>query len=97
MAAALPMIPPVGAEERLLGILEWQDAALLAWLDQHGEQPWRARQLRQALLVRGATAFDQMTELPRALRAKLAKSFQPLSGRVTRHLRSSDDTHKLLV
>jgi 23S rRNA (adenine2503-C2)-methyltransferase len=43
-------------------------AALVGW----GEKPYRARQIRSWLFERGATSFDAMTDLPAALRARLA-------------------------
>jgi 23S rRNA (adenine2503-C2)-methyltransferase len=97
MAAPLPLVSSAAAEVRLPGILEPGDGALHRWLDEQGEARLRARQLRHAVLVRGADTFDQMTDLPRALRTKLAEHFVPISSRIARHLHSSDDTHKLLV
>jgi 23S rRNA (adenine2503-C2)-methyltransferase len=96
-AATLPLVSATATEDRFPGILELGNDALHAWLDEQGEPRLRARQLRHALLVRGADAFDQMTDLPRSLRTRLAQQFVPLSSRITRHLRSSDNTHKLLV
>ena len=57
----------------------------------------RARQLRRWVLVAGAESFDEMTDLPRALREQLAEAFVPLGTQVVRHLRAGDDTHKLLL
>jgi 23S rRNA (adenine2503-C2)-methyltransferase len=96
-AATLPLVTPDATEPRLPGLLDIDEPALCSWLEAHGERPLRARQLRRALLVRGADSFEQMTDLPRALRVRLAESFVLLSSRVSRHLRSADDTHKLLV
>jgi 23S rRNA (adenine2503-C2)-methyltransferase len=79
------------------GLLDLDEQALRAWLAEQGEKPLRARQLRRWLLTGGATSFEQMTDLPRSLRQRLAEAFVPLSTRVVRHLRSSDGTHKLLV
>jgi 23S rRNA (adenine2503-C2)-methyltransferase len=82
---------------RLPGILELPDDVLLSWLAAHGEKPLRARQLRRGVLVRGAQTLDELSDLPRALRAQLAEAFVPLSSRVVRHLCAADNTHKLLV
>ena len=38
-----------------------------------------------------------MTDLPLKLRQDLATAFVPLATRVVHHLRSADDTHKLLL
>jgi 23S rRNA (adenine2503-C2)-methyltransferase len=97
MAATLPVIPPAATGGRLPGLLEVNDSSLLAWLEARGEKPLRARQLRRWVLAGGAESFEQMTDLPRALRAQLAEAFVPLCSRVVRHLRSADDTHKLLL
>jgi 23S rRNA (adenine2503-C2)-methyltransferase len=70
---------------------------LRAWLQQRGQPPMRARQLRRWLLQGAAESFEQMTDLPRALRQELAAAFVPLGTQVARHLTASDDTHKLLL
>src|SRR5262245_25556221 len=70
---------------------------LRAWLGARGQPAMRARQLRRWVLSGRATSFEQMTDLPRALRADLAAEFLPLGTEVARHLTSSDGTHKLLL
>ena len=40
-----------------------------------GEKPFRAKQLYQWLYVQGAVSFDEMTNLSKDLRAKLADKF----------------------
>jgi 23S rRNA (adenine2503-C2)-methyltransferase len=93
----LPVVQPAGLGNDLPGLLDLSEDALRAWLAERGEKPLRARQLRRWLLVAGAESFDAMTDLPKALRVELAEAFVPLSSRVAKHLRASDDTHKLLV
>ena len=94
----LPVIDmPPCADERARGILELPIAELQTWLQQHGQPPLRARQIRSWLLMRGVESFDQMTDLPKNLRQELLAAFVPLATRVDRHLRSADDTHKLLL
>jgi 23S rRNA (adenine2503-C2)-methyltransferase len=93
----LPIIKPAGATDSLPGLLDLSEDALCAWLAERGEKPLRARQLRRWLLEAGAESFDAMTDLPKALRQHLAEAFVPLSSRIAKHLRASDDTHKLLV
>jgi 23S rRNA (adenine2503-C2)-methyltransferase len=101
LARVDPMLPvidtPAPALERPRGILELSPAELRTWLEQHGQPPLRARQIRRWILLGGAESFEQMTDLPRPLRADLAAAFVPLATRVDRHLRSADDTHKLLL
>jgi 23S rRNA (adenine2503-C2)-methyltransferase len=57
----------------------------------------RARQVRRWVLEGRATNFDEMSDLPKALRADLAAAFDVFGTRVERHLVASDDTHKLLL
>src|SRR5262249_55111867 len=64
---------------------------------ERGQAPWRGDQVRRWILTGRAVAFDQMTDLPRALRAELAAHFRPLVSRTVRHLHASDGTEKLLL
>jgi 23S rRNA (adenine2503-C2)-methyltransferase len=57
----------------------------------------RARQLRRWLVAGRAESFEQMTDLPKALRQALAADFVPLGTQVARHLAARDGTHKLLL
>jgi 23S rRNA (adenine2503-C2)-methyltransferase len=93
----LSTLPPAGTRSTLPGLLDNTEETLRAWLQERGEKPLRAKQLRRWLLVRGAESFDEMTDLPKALRQQLADALVPLSTRIAKHLRASDDTHKLLL
>ena len=62
-----------------------------------GEPPFRARQIRDGVFLRGARSFEEMTDLSRELRASLAKSLRVLSSTVETVQRSRDGTVKLLV
>jgi 23S rRNA (adenine2503-C2)-methyltransferase len=70
---------------------------LLAWLAAHGQPPMRAGQVRRWIIEGRATSIEQMTDLPRGLRADLAAEFTPLGSTIDRHLRSIDGTEKLLL
>ncbi|MBL8922379.1 MAG: 23S rRNA (adenine(2503)-C(2))-methyltransferase RlmN [Myxococcaceae bacterium] len=48
--------------------------ALEAFVQTLGEKPFRARQLYRWIHQRGATSFDEMTDLSKALRARLAET-----------------------
>jgi 23S rRNA (adenine2503-C2)-methyltransferase len=62
-----------------------------------GERSYRARQILHWVHARGAESFDEMLDLPAALRNFLTQSFtigHPVSASVSR---SSDGTRKLLI
>ena len=90
---SLPLAEPVSKP----GLLEVPPDELAAWLAERGQPAHRAKQLRRWVLVAGAETFDEMTDLPKALRQDLAESFVPIGNRVARHLTADDGTHKLLV
>ena len=65
----LPVVmAPANALERLPGILELAPAALQAWLKERDQPALRGRQIRRWLLAGGAESFEQMSDLPKALR-----------------------------
>jgi 23S rRNA (adenine2503-C2)-methyltransferase len=78
-------------------LLELTPDDLLAWLHQQGQPAMRGKQLRRWVVAGRATSFDQMTDLPRSLRERLAEEFIPLGTAIERHLISCDGTHKLLL
>jgi 23S rRNA (adenine2503-C2)-methyltransferase len=59
-----------------------------------GEKPYRARQVFRWLHQRGAAAFDEMTDLPRELRARLAERFDLHTLQMAEEHRSTDGTIK---
>jgi 23S rRNA (adenine2503-C2)-methyltransferase len=67
------------------------------WLAQRGVPAYRAGQVRQWLFSTRAESFDDMTNLPKDLRAKLAADFQLWTAKVDRHHRAADGTEKLLL
>ena len=77
-------------------ILDLTSSELTDWIVTHGWPKFRAGQLRQWLFRRRATAFDQMSDLPKALREQLAAEFTFFSAEVESHQVSSDRTEKLL-
>ena len=93
----LPLTNLTTIEPRKTGLLDLSEDALRGWLTDRGEKPMRARQLRRWIVAAGAESFDAMTDLPKGLRQQLDESFTPLQAAVVRHLRASDETHKLLL
>lgn len=69
---------------------------LAAWLAEHGHPPYRGPQILAWAYRRGASSFEEMSDLPLHLRQELASEFAPSSLAPVRCLRSSDGTRKLL-
>jgi len=59
-----------------------------------GEKPYRARQLFRWLHQKGAASFDEMTDLPRELRERLAARFSLRTLTCAEEHRSADGTIK---
>ncbi len=58
----------------------------------------RVNQIRRQILANRASTFEDMSDLPKELRAELAKSFVVFSTRIEQHLFAmSDDTHKYVL
>ena len=68
---------------------------LIAWLEAQGERSFRADQILKWLYVRLADAFDQMTDIRKAFRQRLAEQFH-IARFTARTLDSSDGTRKFL-
>ena len=49
---------------------------LTDWLAEHGQPAFRANQVRQWLFEKRAEQFQEMSNLPKELRAQLAESFE---------------------
>lgn len=78
-------------------ILEVPRNDLLAWLQRFGQPRMRYRQIYRWLLQGRAESFDQMTDLPRALREELTAHYLALGTHIERHQEARDQTHKLLL
>ena len=78
----------------LIGMGRAELAALVESLD---EPKFRADQLFQWIYGRGVTAFDDMTNLSKSLRAKLADRYVVARPGIARDLASTDGTHKWLL
>ncbi len=62
-----------------------------------GEPPYRGNQLAHWVYRRGAHAFEEMTDLPKALRGRLAEGCTIGRSRLVVEKRSGDGTLKLLL
>ena len=99
MSATLPLLGDTSASapRAKKGILDVPAEELRAWLAERGQPPMRVSQIRRQILANRAPTFDEMSDLPKQLRADLADAFDVFSTRVERHLAASDDTHKLVL
>jgi 23S rRNA (adenine2503-C2)-methyltransferase len=81
----------------MIHILEQTSDQLRDWFRQQGLPDYRAGQVRKWLFQKRAAAFDEMTDLPAALRQQLAADFQIWSTQIAQHREAADGTEKLLL
>ena len=74
----------------MLDIKSMTPEALAAWLKEQGEPGFRGKQVFQ-WLYRGASSFEEMTDLPKSLRQKLAESCALTPPRAARRQVSQED------
>lgn len=72
-------------------------AAVEALIAEFGEPPYRALQLFRWVQARGAAGYDAMTDLPKALRARLGERLPVRPSTIVGSHDSDDGTRKLLV
>ena len=72
-------------------------AELETIFETHGHPRFHARQVYRWIWKRGVTDFAQMTDLSRALRARLSETFTIETPDVARHDRSEDGTEKFVL
>ncbi len=77
--------------------LDATDEQHVGWLAEHGQKPFRAKQIRRWIFDGRAESFAEMTDLPAKLRDHLAADWQLFSSTVATESVSSDGTQKLLV
>lgn len=70
---------------------------LARWLGDRGHPSYRARQVMRWVFDRRAEVFDQMSDLPKALRAELDAEWLVFGTEVAHHHISPDGTEKLLL
>ena len=78
-------------------ILERSPQQVVAWLADRNQPKFRAAQIRKWLFEGRARTFEDMTDLPKSLRADLQKEFSVWTLQIVRHLESEDGTEKLLL
>jgi len=80
-----------------VNLLDFDAAALAAYVESIGEKPFRARQLLHWIHQRGVASFDQMTDLAKSLRGKLGDGASVDALPVLKDSRSADGTRKWLL
>ena len=80
-----------------VNLLDFDPAQLVAYCDSLGEKPFRAKQLQRWIHQFGASRFDQMTDLAKSLRDKLATRAVVAAPAVLSDHTSSDGTRKWLL
>jgi 23S rRNA (adenine2503-C2)-methyltransferase len=86
-----------GPTTPLPALLDQSPEVLRAWFAERGQPALRAKQVRRWILAGRAESFEQMSDLPKDVRAELAGHFTPLGTRIESHLVAADETHKLLL
>jgi 23S rRNA (adenine2503-C2)-methyltransferase len=81
----------------VVNLLDFDAEALSDWFLQQGEKPFRAKQVLRWVHRFGATDFDQMTDVAKSLRAKLAATACIAPPLVVRDSVSTDGTRKWLL
>jgi 23S rRNA (adenine2503-C2)-methyltransferase len=81
----------------MLHILDQSVEQIQAWMQEHGQRPYRAAQIRKWLYEKRAGSWEQMTDLPKELREQLAAEFDIWSAEIAVHRKDDDGTEKLLL
>lgn len=78
-------------------VLDPTSDRLSTWLAERGQKSFRASQIQNWLYSRRATTFEEMTNLPQALRRELDGEFKIWTSEIVKHSQSDDGTEKLLL
>ncbi len=84
-------------EIHVVNLLDFDAAALTDWFLQQGEKPFRAKQVLRWVHRFGVTDFEQMTDVAKSLRAKLAATACIMPPVPVRDSISTDGTRKWLL
>ena len=78
-------------------LLDLTGEELSAWLVERGVPKFRSGQIQRWVFQRRAKRFDEMTDLPKDLRALLEQHFELFRSTTVAHQHASDGTEKLLL
>ncbi len=82
--------------EQTIDIKSYNLAELTAWFQAQGEKAFRAKQVYQWMHQKHVTDFEQMTNLPKELRIRLAKQCTLISLKAVERQIAKDGTRKYL-
>ena len=78
-------------------LLDFEPAAMTAWFAEHGEKPFRAKQVMRWIYKSGESDFDAMSDLAISLREKLKQLACIRIPTVVREETATDGTRKWLL
>ncbi len=78
-------------------LLDLEPAAMTAWFAEHGEKPFRAKQVLRWIYKNGESDFDAMSDLAISLREKLKQLACIQTPKVMREETATDGTRKWLL
>ncbi|GAB5606282.1 dual-specificity RNA methyltransferase RlmN [Sideroxyarcus sp. TK5] len=78
-------------------LLDLEPAAMTAWFAEHGEKPFRAKQVLHWIYKNGESDFDAMSDLAISLRDKLKQLACIQAPKVMREETATDGTRKWLL
>lgn len=79
------------------GFLELTHADLQSWCEAQGQPRFRADQIRRWIYEKRAASFQEMLDLPKALRDQLDAEFVLFRSNIVNHQVARDRTEKLLL
>ena len=88
---------PVADADAPINLIGMDREDMAAELASMGEPKFRADQLFKWVYGRGVTDFEEMTNISKPLRARLAERFVVARPGIARDLASTDGTHKWLL
>jgi 23S rRNA (adenine2503-C2)-methyltransferase len=80
----------------IMDIRETSSKQLIAFLQQHNERSFRAKQLQDWLWKKNVTSFEEMINIPKNLQETLKESFSFLQTEICKEVVSFDKTTKFL-
>jgi 23S rRNA (adenine2503-C2)-methyltransferase len=87
----------IAEDEFMRYLLDQTPEQLENWFAEHGFPGYRGRQVRNWVFKKRAAGFEEMTDLPLALRTQLAESFKIWSAEIAAHQKAEDGAEKLLL